>query len=39
MQEAIEEKAGAFDFLSGDEPYKYQFGATNTFTCRAQARR
>lgn len=39
MQDAIEEKAGAFDFLSGDEPYKYQFGASNTFTCRAQVRR
>jgi CelD/BcsL family acetyltransferase involved in cellulose biosynthesis len=34
MQDAIEEKAVAFDFLSGDEPYKYQFGATNTYTCR-----
>lgn len=39
MQDAIEEKAGAFDFLSGDEPYKYQFGATNTFTCTARVRR
>lgn len=34
MQDAIEDKAVAFDFLSGDEPYKYQFGATNTHTCR-----
>jgi CelD/BcsL family acetyltransferase involved in cellulose biosynthesis len=39
MQDAIKEKAGAFDFLSGDEPYKYQFGATNTFTCRATVSR
>lgn len=39
MKDAIEEKAGAFDFLSGDEPYKYQFGATNTFTCRATVTR
>jgi CelD/BcsL family acetyltransferase involved in cellulose biosynthesis len=34
MQDAIAEKAVAFDFLSGDEPYKYQFGATNTHTCK-----
>lgn len=34
MQDAIAEKAVAFDFLSGDEPYKYQFGASNTYTCR-----
>ncbi len=39
MQDAIEEKAGVFDFLSGDEPYKYQFGATNTFTCKATVSR
>jgi CelD/BcsL family acetyltransferase involved in cellulose biosynthesis len=39
MQDAIEEKAVAFDFLSGDEPYKYQFGATNTYTCRISASR
>jgi CelD/BcsL family acetyltransferase involved in cellulose biosynthesis len=39
MQDAIKEKAGAFDFLSGDEPYKYQFGATNTFTCKASVTR
>jgi CelD/BcsL family acetyltransferase involved in cellulose biosynthesis len=39
MQDAIEEKASAFDFLSGDEPYKYQFGATNTVTCQATVRR
>jgi CelD/BcsL family acetyltransferase involved in cellulose biosynthesis len=39
MKDAIEEKAGAFDFLSGDEPYKYQFGAANTFTCRATVTR
>jgi CelD/BcsL family acetyltransferase involved in cellulose biosynthesis len=39
MQDAIEEKASAFDFLSGDEPYKYQFGASNTFTCKATVTR
>lgn len=39
MQDAIAEKAVAFDFLSGDEPYKYQFGATNTYTCRATVAR
>lgn len=38
MQDAIAEKAVAFDFLSGDEPYKYQFGATNTYTCKVQVR-
>jgi CelD/BcsL family acetyltransferase involved in cellulose biosynthesis len=35
MQDAIAEKAVAFDFLSGNEPYKYQFGASDTHTCRA----
>ncbi len=39
MQDAINEKAGAFDFLSGDEPYKYQLGASNTHTCRVKASR
>lgn len=39
MQDAIAEKAVAFDFLSGDEPYKYQFGASNTYTSRAEGRR
>lgn len=39
MQDAIEAGAVAFDFLSGDEPYKYQFGATNTHTCRVTAER
>ncbi len=34
MQDAIAERAVAFDFLSGDDPYKYQFGASNTHTCR-----
>ncbi|HEX6509449.1 MAG TPA: GNAT family N-acetyltransferase [Chloroflexota bacterium] len=33
MQDAIREEAVAFDFLSGNEPYKYQFGATDTHTC------
>lgn len=39
MQDAIEEKAVAFDFLSGDEPYKYQLGATNTYTSRVTVAR
>jgi CelD/BcsL family acetyltransferase involved in cellulose biosynthesis len=39
MEDAIAEKAVAFDFLSGDEPYKYQFGASNTYTVRADGRR
>lgn len=39
MQDAINEKAAAFDFLSGDEPYKYQLGASNTHTCRVSATR
>jgi CelD/BcsL family acetyltransferase involved in cellulose biosynthesis len=34
IESAIEEHAVAFDFLSGEEPYKYQFGATDTHTCR-----
>lgn len=37
MQDAINEKAAAFDFLSGDESYKYQLGASNTHTCRVTA--
>jgi CelD/BcsL family acetyltransferase involved in cellulose biosynthesis len=39
MMDAIAEKAVAFDFLSGDEPYKYQFGASNTHTCRVSVRK
>lgn len=39
MQDAIAERAVAFDFLSGDDAYKYQFGASNTHTCRMQMRR
>jgi CelD/BcsL family acetyltransferase involved in cellulose biosynthesis len=39
MQDAIAEEAIAFDFLSGDEPYKYQFGATSTYTCRVTVTR
>jgi CelD/BcsL family acetyltransferase involved in cellulose biosynthesis len=34
MQDAIEDRAVAFDFLSGNEPYKYQLGATDTHTSR-----
>lgn len=37
MQDAMSEGAVAFDFLSGDERYKYQFGATNTYTVRVTA--
>lgn len=33
MQDAIAEEAVAFDFLSGDEPYKYQMGGQDTLTC------
>ena len=39
MQDAIAERAVAIDFLSGNEPYKYQFGASDTHTSRATARR
>ncbi len=39
MQAAISERAVAFDFLSGDDPYKYQFGASNTHTCRIELSR
>jgi CelD/BcsL family acetyltransferase involved in cellulose biosynthesis len=39
MQDAIAEKAVAFDFLSGNEPYKYQFGAANTYTSRVDVTR
>lgn len=37
IQDAISEKAAVFDFLSGDESYKYQLGATNTYTSSARA--
>lgn len=36
MQDAIAMRAIAFDFLSGNEPYKYQFGASDTRTCRIE---
>lgn len=39
MQAAIAERAVAFDFLSGDDPYKYQFGASNTHTCQIELSR
>jgi CelD/BcsL family acetyltransferase involved in cellulose biosynthesis len=39
MQDAIEQQAVAFDFLSGNESYKYQLGATDTFTCRVSVDR
>lgn len=39
MQQAIEEQAVAFDFLSGSEPYKYQLGGVDTFTCRVTVTR
>lgn len=37
IQDALSLKATVFDFLSGNEPYKYQFGATDTSTCLARA--
>lgn len=37
IQDAISSRAAAFDFLSGDEPYKYQLGGSNTFTYRVTA--
>ena len=39
MQDAIADRAVAFDFLSGNESYKYQFGASNTYTCQVEVRR
>lgn len=39
MQDAIHEGAAAFDFLSGNESYKYQLGASDTHTCRVTATR
>jgi CelD/BcsL family acetyltransferase involved in cellulose biosynthesis len=39
MQDAIADRAALFDFLTGDEPYKYHFGAQNTYTCRITATR
>jgi CelD/BcsL family acetyltransferase involved in cellulose biosynthesis len=39
MQDAIAERAVAFDFLSGNESYKYKFGASNTYTCQVEVRR
>ncbi|MGI8968797.1 MAG: GNAT family N-acetyltransferase [Chloroflexota bacterium] len=39
LQDAIKEEAIAFDFLSGDEPYKYQFGGAKTYTYRVEGRR
>lgn len=35
MIDAISERAVAFDFMSGDESYKYDFGASNTYTSQA----
>jgi CelD/BcsL family acetyltransferase involved in cellulose biosynthesis len=39
MRDAIAQKAVLFDFLSGSEPYKYQVGAQNTYTCRIRVAR
>jgi CelD/BcsL family acetyltransferase involved in cellulose biosynthesis len=39
MMDAIEERAVAFDFLSGRELYKYQFGASDTHTRRVSLTR
>jgi CelD/BcsL family acetyltransferase involved in cellulose biosynthesis len=39
LQWANENKRGAFDFMRGDEEYKYRFGAVDRFIVRASIRR
>lgn len=39
LQWANEHERDAFDFMRGDEDYKYRFGATDRFVVRAQVRR
>ena len=39
IQWAIENKKQAFDFMRGDEEYKYRFGAVDRSVMRAQVRR
>jgi CelD/BcsL family acetyltransferase involved in cellulose biosynthesis len=39
LQWAIENGRTAFDFMRGDEDYKYRFGAINRFVLRARIRR
>jgi CelD/BcsL family acetyltransferase involved in cellulose biosynthesis len=36
MQRAVLRGHTCYDFLRGSEPYKYQFGAHDTFTYRAE---
>jgi len=35
IHKAILQGLGCFDFLRGDEPYKYDFGARDTYVYRA----
>ncbi|UYN90741.1 MAG: GNAT family N-acetyltransferase [Anaerolineales bacterium] len=39
MQRSIEEKKVVFDFMRGDEEYKYRFGAVNRFVKKVTIRR
>lgn len=39
LQWAIENKRSAFDFMRGDEDYKYRFGAIDRFVVRASVER
>ena len=39
IQEAIQHGCAAFDFMRGDEDYKYRFGAIDRFVVRATIRR
>lgn len=39
LQWAIEHKRTAFDFMRGDEDYKYRFGAVDRFVVRARVER
>jgi CelD/BcsL family acetyltransferase involved in cellulose biosynthesis len=34
IRQAIEDKRSVFDFLRGDEPYKYALGGTDTHVHR-----
>jgi CelD/BcsL family acetyltransferase involved in cellulose biosynthesis len=39
LEWANQQQRQAFDFMRGDEDYKYRFGATDRFVVRAQVRR
>jgi CelD/BcsL family acetyltransferase involved in cellulose biosynthesis len=39
IQRAIEAKREVFDFMRGDEMYKYRFGGVNRYVMRVQVRR